>query len=69
MSNQEDLVRWKNSGGPRQRIVARDAEWDHQDWMSLVEHLESTVFWPIAIDALGNVLAELKKDVPKVAFA
>jgi hypothetical protein len=55
-----NLQAWKHSGLPQQWVDARQALWNHDDWLSLVATLRQSEFWPLDLGAAGQVLDELK---------
>lgn len=38
------------------------ANWDHKEWLSLLESLKQSEFWPMNADEIGAVLEEIKKE-------
>jgi uncharacterized Zn-finger protein/ribosomal protein L32 len=61
----ENLKRWKDSSHPRTWVEAHKGAWNHADWLSLVEELEQSEYWPLNLDAVGQVLEELEQEYKK----
>ncbi len=59
---EENLRRWRESGEPHAWVGARQAKWDHQDWLALLESLRRSRFWPMSPEAVGLLLEEIKRD-------
>src|SRR3954451_16340290 len=57
----ENLRRWKGSGQPRLWVEARQGRWNHSDWLSLLETLRESEFWPMGPVAVALALDELKR--------
>jgi hypothetical protein len=58
----ENLKRWRTSGQARAWIEARHGQWNHTDWLALLEELKRSPFWPMEGDEVGLVLETLKKE-------
>jgi hypothetical protein len=58
----QNLCCWRESGEPREWVGLRQGEWDHAAWLSLLETLEESAFWPMEPAAVGRVLEELKHE-------
>lgn len=58
----ENLRRWRASGQARAWIASRRGQWNHDDWLSLLEELQRSPFWPMHPDAVGQVLEETKRE-------
>lgn len=56
----ENLRRWRESGQPRAWVEARKGQWDHQEWLGLLETLQRSPYWPMRPTSLGQVLEEVK---------
>ncbi len=56
----ENLRRWRESGQARSWVEAHKSGWDHQDWISLLETLQRSPYWPMQPEEVGRVLEELK---------
>jgi hypothetical protein len=55
-----NLRRWRASGQPARWVEARRGRWDHGDWLALVDALRASEFWPVNLDAVGQLLEELR---------
>jgi hypothetical protein len=56
----ENLRRWRESGQPRRWVEAHRGSWNHNDWLSLLEELKRSPYWPMHPNAIGAVLEEAK---------
>lgn len=56
----ENLKRWRESGQPRSWVEAHKGQWNHQDWLGLLETLQRSPYWPMQPDDVGRVLEEVK---------
>jgi hypothetical protein len=56
----ENLRRWRESGQAKAWVEAHNGQWNHEDWLSLLESLRRSVFWPMLPDEVGLVLEDLK---------
>jgi hypothetical protein len=59
---EENLRRWRESGQPRAWVEAHRGQWNHTDWLDLLEELKRSPFWPLQPEAVGEVLEELKQE-------
>jgi len=59
----QNLLRWEQSGFPRKWMDDHRGQWNHTDWLNLLESLKRTEFWPMEPDAIGGVLENLKRNV------
>jgi tetratricopeptide (TPR) repeat protein len=57
----ENLKRWKDSALPRAWVEAHKGEWNDADWLSFLEELQKSEYWPLDPDSVGQVLEELKQ--------
>ncbi|MCC6421509.1 MAG: hypothetical protein IT429_25095 [Gemmataceae bacterium] len=57
-----NLRRWERSGEPRQWVNARRGRWGHGDWLDLLDGLRRSEFWPLELEAVGEVLADLQQE-------
>jgi nucleoid DNA-binding protein len=57
----ENLKRWQESGQARAWVEARQGRWDHQQWLSLLEELQHSSFWPMRPAEVGMVLEEARR--------
>jgi len=55
------LELWVESGEPERWVKARSGNWDHADWLGLLESLKGSAYWPMDEGAIGNVIESLKK--------
>ncbi len=60
MIHRENLIRWQRSGQPGLWVKEHKGQWDHEAWLSLLETLRSSSFWPMEPDGVGRVLEQLK---------
>jgi tetratricopeptide (TPR) repeat protein len=60
-SEEDNLSRWKNSGGPKQWVEKHGYSWAHQDWLNLLEELRRSPYWPMNPDKIGAALEEIKR--------
>jgi hypothetical protein len=56
----ENLQRWRDSGLPRSWVEAHKGQWNHEDWLGLLETLQHSPYWPMQPDDVGRVLEEVK---------
>ncbi len=59
--SEENLRRWRQSAAPAW-VEARHGQWNHQDWLDLLESLQRSEYWPLNPDAIGLTLEELKRE-------
>jgi hypothetical protein len=57
-----NLRRWRESGQPWLWVKARGGQWGHADWLALLENLRQSQFWPLAPEAVGQVLEQVKRE-------
>jgi hypothetical protein len=57
---EENLKRWCESGQARAWVAARNGEWNHDDWLALLDSLQKSEFWPMDAEAIGRTLEEFK---------
>src|SRR5262249_43660291 len=55
-----NLQRWRQSGQPWQWIASNRGIWNHDDWLTLLDELRGSEFWPLDPAAVGAVLEELR---------
>ncbi len=58
----ENLRRWRASGQARAWVAAHHGQWNHDDWLALLEELKRSPFWPMHPDAVGQVLEEIRRE-------
>jgi hypothetical protein len=52
--------RWRDSGGPRRWVEARQGQWDHGDWTALLEELGRSGYGPLDPGQVGQALEEAR---------
>jgi len=57
----ENIRRWRQSAAPAW-VEARRGQWNHQDWVDLLDSLRRSEYWPMNPDAIGLTLEELKRE-------
>jgi hypothetical protein len=57
-----NLRTWRDSGQPHLWVKARGGQWGHEDWLALLEYLRPSQYWPLAPDAVGQVLEDVKAE-------
>jgi hypothetical protein len=57
-----NLANWCLSGAPRQWMEDRGGQWNHDDWLGLLDQLSASEFWPMNPDEVGAVLERLKRE-------
>jgi hypothetical protein len=57
----ENLQRWRESGQAGSWVEAHHGQWNHADWLELVETLKRSVYWPLQPEEVGKVLEEVKR--------
>src|SRR5262249_549108 len=57
-----NLRRWKESGQPRRWVEAHHGNWNHADWLQLLESLKNSEFGLLDPAAVGTLLEELKRE-------
>lgn len=60
----ENLRKWRASGQARAWVATHQGQWNHDDWLGLLEELKRSPFWPMHPDAVGQVLEETKRESP-----
>src|SRR4051812_24071464 len=58
----ERVCRWKKSGEPGLWIESHQGRWGHEDWLSLLNGLQQTDFWPMEPTEVGTALEEEKTE-------
>jgi hypothetical protein len=59
--SRKNLERWKGSGEPKRWVQKHNLAWNHDDWLSLLDSLEKSEYWPMNPDEVGAVLEEVKR--------
>ena len=49
--------------GLRAWVEAHRGQWDHEDWLALLEDLKRSAFWPMEPDAVGQALEDAKREL------
>ncbi len=57
-----NLQRWHDSGWPRRWVEDRAGQWQHGDWLALLDQLRASEYWPLEIEAVGQALEELAQE-------
>jgi hypothetical protein len=60
--SKENLSQWEKSGFPQKWVADHHGQWNHSDWLELLEKLKHTEYWPMESDAIGRVLEEQKSE-------
>jgi hypothetical protein len=58
----ENLRRWLESGEARAWVAAREARWGEADWLTLLEGLKRSVYWPLNPAEAARALEGLKRE-------
>jgi len=61
-SEADNVKRWRESGQARAWVEAHNGQWNHADWLALLEELKRSAFWPMQLDAVGLALEDAKRD-------
>jgi hypothetical protein len=56
----DNLRRWRESGGARTWVAAHEGHWESADWLALLEELRRSPFAPVDAGAVGRLLEDLK---------
>lgn len=68
MSREADnVVQWIESGEPERWVATRRGQWDHHDWITLLETLRRSAFWPMREADIGGVLEAAREDMIRQA--
>jgi hypothetical protein len=59
----DNLRRWQQSGTPRLWVEARQGQWSHDDWLTLLDDLAASPYWPLEPEEVGRVLEEVGEKV------
>ena len=57
-----NVKHWRESGQPQAWVEAHNGQWNHADWLALLEELKRSPFWPMHPDAVGQALEDAKRD-------
>lgn len=58
---ESNLTRWQTSGWPKRWAEEHRYSWNHQDWLSLLEDLRKSPYWPMDPDKVGAVVEETRR--------
>ena len=56
-----NLARWRASGKPKQWVAQHKAQWNHEEWLRLLEDLKRSEYWPMKVEEIGLALEALKR--------
>jgi hypothetical protein len=56
-----NLRRWRESGAAAAWVREHQGQWNHADWLALLESLSLSEFWPLAPDQVGQALEEARR--------
>jgi hypothetical protein len=56
-----NLQRWQQSGQPRHWVEAQGGQWNHHDWLALLDLLRRSEFWPMDPAEIGRVLEGIRE--------
>jgi hypothetical protein len=59
----ENLTRWIRSGEPERWVAARRGQWNHHDWLALLDALRRSPYWPMDDADIGRALDEAREDM------
>ena len=59
--NANELWQLWQAAGARGWVEAHGGEWNHDDWLALLDDLRRSPFWPMDPEAVGLVLEEEKR--------
>src|SRR5579884_2398363 len=57
-----NLRRWEQSGQARRWVEKHQHGWGHEDWLALLEDLSASPFWPLDLQAVGELLEEIQQE-------
>lgn len=70
MSRESDnLMKWLKSGEPERWVAARWGQWDHHDWLALLDSLRRSPYWPMSEADIGRVLEQAREAMIRQAEA
>ena len=58
----DNLQRWIQDGKAKEFVASRGGKWNDGDWEALVKSLESTSYWPIEPDRVGEELEKATRE-------
>jgi hypothetical protein len=58
----EGLRRWERSGEARRWVADHGGEWTHEQWLGLLADLSRSPYWPLDLNAVATVLAEIRQE-------
>jgi hypothetical protein len=56
----QNLLRWQDSPEAYRWVEEHQGQWNHDDWLALLEQLRESDFWPLEPDEVGRALERLK---------
>jgi hypothetical protein len=62
-AERQNLRRWQGSGQARRWVASHGGTWDHDDWLSLLDELRRSEFWPLDFGAVGQALEAVKAEL------
>ena len=57
----QNFQRWKESPQSRFWVISHKGRWNHLDWLTLVDELMQSEYWPLDLIAVGKELAALRQ--------
>ena len=60
----QNILRWEESGNPREWVLQRNGQWTHSDWEVLLSTLKHSEFWPMEPEGIGILLEKLRTTLP-----
>jgi hypothetical protein len=55
-----NLQRWQESGQARLWVEMRGGQWNHHDWLALLDMLRRSEFWPVDPEQVGRVVETIR---------
>ena len=55
--------RWKKSGVPRQWVLEHLEGWDHATWVTMINSVKATPYWPLHVLQVMTVLEEMRHEL------
>jgi hypothetical protein len=56
----DNLRRWQESGQPHLWVESHNGQWNHADWLALLDDLKRSEFWPMDPNTVGRLLEQMK---------
>ena len=57
---EENSEKWARSGQPEHWVNEHQGQWNHDDWVALLNELRNTPFWPMEETAIARTVEEHK---------